>query len=73
MRRLVSVSSMGGNWTEGTDWADLLDRVGAFAVGVFGAAPELASGIFAGLGGAEGHLATALGTLGNGISWIGRI
>lgn len=43
-----------------TDRGDRSDRLGAFAVGVFGAAPELLAGVFAGLGGAEGHLAAAL-------------
>jgi hypothetical protein len=32
-----------------------LDGVGAFALGVFGAAPELLSGMLSGLGGAQGH------------------
>lgn len=32
-----------------------LDGVGAFAVGVFAAAPELLSGMLSGHGGAQGH------------------
>jgi hypothetical protein len=44
----------------------ILHGCGALAVGVLGAAPELASGVFAGLGGAEGHPGTALGAGGYG-------
>ncbi len=52
---------------------DRSDWLGTFAVRVFGAAPELAAGVLAGLGGAEGHLGTALRAFGNGIGLIWRI
>lgn len=48
-----------------------LNGVGAFALGVFAAAPELLSGMHSGLGGAQGHEGTALRTL--GWFWIRRI
>lgn len=43
---------------------------GAFALGVDGAAPELAAGIFAASGGAEGHDLAALRALGGGVGFL---